>query len=101
MSPRSPLPLAVPKRLEHKSVYRGRVIRERDALGLLDGEAVTLRYEDLPNGTQRTTVTYPPRRQLFAMITLSPSVQLCPRCAPAMRKLSFPIRVAEPAAVPR
>ena len=30
-----------------------------------------------------------------------PIVQLCPRCAPAMRKLPCPRRVAESAAVPR
>ena len=38
---------------------KGRVIRERDARGLLDGEALTLAYEDLPDGGRRTTVTYP------------------------------------------
>ena len=39
---------------------RGWVIRQQDAQGLRDGEAVTLVYEDLPDGTIRTTVTYPP-----------------------------------------
>ena len=39
---------------------RGWAIRQQDAQGLRDGEAVTLVYEDLPDGTRRTTVTYPP-----------------------------------------
>jgi YD repeat-containing protein len=37
----------------------GRVIREQDALGLLDGAAVMYDYEPLPSGWVRTTVTYP------------------------------------------
>ena len=39
---------------------KGRVARERDAQGLLDGEAVSYVYEKLPDGSTRTTVTYPP-----------------------------------------
>jgi len=39
---------------------KGRVVRDRDAQGLMDGEAVTFDYEDLPDGEVRTTVVYPP-----------------------------------------
>jgi len=39
---------------------RGWVIRQQDAQGVRDGEAITLVYEDLPDGALRTTVTYPP-----------------------------------------
>jgi hypothetical protein len=37
----------------------GRVAREQDAQGLIDGQAVVYVYEDLPDGGKRTTVTYP------------------------------------------
>jgi hypothetical protein len=37
----------------------GRVIRDADAAGVVDGEAVTFAYEMLPDGGSRTTVTYP------------------------------------------
>jgi hypothetical protein len=39
---------------------RGWAIRQQDAQGIRDGEAVRFVYEDLPDGTRRTTVTYPP-----------------------------------------
>jgi YD repeat-containing protein len=38
---------------------KDRVTREQDAQGLLDGEAVSYVYEELPDGGMRTTVTYP------------------------------------------
>jgi YD repeat-containing protein len=38
---------------------QGRVIRERDAEGLLDDEAVVFEYESLPDGGLRATATYP------------------------------------------
>ena len=41
---------------------RGRTIAERDALGLIDDQAVDYQYEDLPDGSVRTTVTYPESR---------------------------------------
>jgi YD repeat-containing protein len=44
--------------LEYADGYS--VVRERDAQGLVDGEAVTYEYEELPDGGVRTTVIYPP-----------------------------------------
>lgn len=38
---------------------RGRVIRDRDARGLSNGDAITFVYEEVPDGGRRTTVTYP------------------------------------------
>jgi hypothetical protein len=41
---------------------QGRTIKERDALGLLDGQGVEYEYENRPDGSVRTTVTYPESR---------------------------------------
>ena len=37
----------------------GQVIRDQDALGAADGEALTFAYEELSGGGRRTTATYP------------------------------------------
>ena len=41
---------------------QGRAIKERDVLGLLDGQGVEYEYKNLPDGSVRTTVTYPESR---------------------------------------
>jgi hypothetical protein len=41
---------------------RGRVVKERDSQGLIDGQAVDYEYENLVDGSVRTTVTYPESR---------------------------------------
>jgi hypothetical protein len=41
---------------------RGRVVRLQDAEGLADGQAEIFTYENFPDGTMRTTVTYPVSR---------------------------------------
>ncbi len=41
---------------------RGRTIEERDAQGLGDGEGVEYVYQELPDGSVQTTVTYPESR---------------------------------------